>query len=50
MTKLKYRIAVLFNDKVWRSNFLNTLEGCQNILYGHSFQSCIKSTWIEVVR
>jgi len=47
---MKYRIAVLFNNRVWRSAFLNTLEGCQKILYNHDYQSCIKSAWIEVVR
>ena len=48
--KLKYRIAMVYLDKVWRSKFIyNSVQECYSVINNGSIES-IQSIWIEVLR
>ena len=48
--KPKYRIAMIYLDKVWRSKFIyNSVQECHSVINNGPIES-IQSIWIEVSR
>ena len=46
---MKYRIAMLFGDKVSRSELISSYESCVHIIKNGPLDH-VKSIWIEAVR